>query len=49
MALDLSYKGRSFEPFTFEVERGKIRELCQAIGDKNQIFFRFGCSEGGGL
>ena len=39
MALDLSYKGRSFEPFSFEVERGKIRELCQAIGDKNQIFF----------
>ncbi len=39
MALDMSYKGRSFEPFTFEVERGKIRELCRAIGDDNQIFF----------
>jgi acyl dehydratase len=39
MALDTSYKGRSFDPFTFEVERGKIRELCSAIGDDNQIFF----------
>ena len=39
MALDMSYKGRTFEPFTFEVERGKIRELCRAIGDENQIFF----------
>ena len=39
MALDMSYKGRSFEPFTFTVERGKIRELCLAIGDENQIFF----------
>ena len=39
MALDMSYKGRCFEPFTFEVERGKIRELCLAIGDENQIFF----------
>ena len=33
MALDVSYKGKSFDPFTFEVERGKIREFCQAIGD----------------
>lgn len=39
MALDMSYKGKSFEPFTFEVERAKIRELCLAIGDENQIFF----------
>ncbi len=39
MALDMSYKGRSFDSFTFEVERGKIRELCLAIGDENQIFF----------
>lgn len=38
MALDMSYKGREFEPFTFEVERGKIKELCLAIGDENQIF-----------
>ena len=38
MALDLSYKGKEFEPFTFEVDRAKIRELCIAIGDENQIF-----------
>ena len=38
MALDMSYKGREFDPFTFEVERGKIKELCLAIGDENQIF-----------
>ena len=38
MALDMEYKGREFDPFTFEVERGKIRELCLAIGDENQIF-----------
>jgi len=39
MALDMTYKGKTFEPFTFEVERGKINELCMAIGDENQIFF----------
>ena len=38
MALDMDYKGREFDPFTFEVERAKIRELCLAIGDENQIF-----------
>ena len=39
MALDMSYKGREFDPFTFEVDRAKIKELCLAIGDDNQIFF----------
>jgi acyl dehydratase len=39
MALDMDYKGREFEAFTFTVERGKIKELCKAIGDENQIFF----------
>ena len=38
MALDMDYKGREFDAFTFEAERGKIRELCLAIGDQNQIF-----------
>ena len=38
MALDMDYKGREFDSFTFEVERGKIKELCLAIGDENQIF-----------
>jgi len=39
MGLDLSYKGKDFPSFTFEVERGKIKELCMAIGDDNPIFF----------
>jgi acyl dehydratase len=39
MGLDLHFKGREFPSFTFEVERGKIRELCMAIGDDNPIFF----------
>lgn len=35
---DKSNIGRSFTPFTIEVERGKIRELAQAIGDDNPIY-----------
>jgi acyl dehydratase len=38
MALDMDYKGREFDPFIFTVERGKIKELCLAVGDENQIF-----------
>lgn len=37
--LDLSKEGKEFEPFIFEVERCKIKELCLAIGDNNPIFF----------
>lgn len=37
--LDMSYQKKEFDPFTFEVERCKIKELCQAIGDDNPIFF----------
>lgn len=37
--LDLSAEGREFAPFTYEVERCKIKELCKAIGDTNPIFF----------
>lgn len=37
--LDLSYQGKEFEPYTFEVERGKIKELALAIGDDNSLFF----------
>lgn len=36
--LDLSYQGREFPAFTFEVERSKIKELCMAIGDSNPLF-----------
>jgi acyl dehydratase len=35
---DKSKIGQSFPPFTFEVERGKVRELALAIGDDNPIF-----------
>jgi acyl dehydratase len=35
---DKSMIGRSFAPFTIEVERGKIRELALAIGDENPIY-----------
>lgn len=30
--------GREYPPFTWEVERGKIREMVQAIGDANPIY-----------
>ena len=35
---DKSIIGRSFPPFSIEVERGKIRELALAIGDENPIY-----------
>ena len=35
---DKSKIGQGFPPFTFEVERGKIRELALAIGDDNPIY-----------
>lgn len=35
---DRSKIGWESPPFTWEVERGKIRELVQAIGDKNPIY-----------
>lgn len=38
MALDRSFIGRTFPPFTFEVDKSKIRELAQALGDDNPIF-----------
>lgn len=37
--LDMSYLGKEFPEFTFEVDRSKIKELCLAIGDDNPIFF----------
>ena len=38
MALDKSFIGKSFPPFTFEVDKSKIRELVQALGEDNPIF-----------
>ncbi len=37
--LDMSYEGKEFDSFTYEVERCKIKELCKAVGDSNPIFF----------
>ncbi|HET9922471.1 MAG TPA: MaoC family dehydratase N-terminal domain-containing protein [Ktedonobacteraceae bacterium] len=35
---DKSMIGKSFSPFTIEVERGKVHELALAIGDDNPIY-----------
>ena len=35
---DKSAVGKEFPPYTWEVERGKIREMAQAIGDNNPIY-----------
>ena len=35
---DLSKVGTEFSPIIWEVERGKIREFAQAIGDPNPIY-----------
>lgn len=38
MALDKSFIGKTFPPFFFEVDKSKIRELAQALGDDNPIY-----------
>lgn len=38
MPLDKSFIDKPFAPFTFEVDKSKIRELAQALGDDNPIF-----------
>lgn len=38
MALDKSFIGKTFPPFSFEVDKSKIRELAQALGDDNPIY-----------
>ncbi len=35
---DLSKVGTEYSPITWEVERGKIRELAKAIGDPDPIY-----------
>ena len=37
--IDMDALGREYDPFYFEIERCKIKELCLAIGDKNPIFY----------
>jgi len=36
--MDLSVIGKTFPPYEFHVERGKIREFADAIGDQNPIY-----------
>lgn len=35
---DQSAVGKEYPTFTWEVERGKIRELVEAIGDRNPVY-----------
>ncbi len=37
--IDTSFEGKEYPPFTFEVDRSKIKELALAIGDNNPLFF----------
>ncbi len=39
MPVDKSYIGRSGEPVTMHVERGKIREFARAIKDDDPLYF----------
>ena len=36
--MDQSAVGRSFPPYEFRVERGKIKEFADAIGDTNPVY-----------
>lgn len=36
--LDKSFIGREYETFSFEVEKGRIRQFADAIGDDNPIY-----------
>ena len=36
--MDKSVTGKSFAPYEFRVERGKIREFADSIGDANPIY-----------
>ena len=36
--MDQSAAGKSFAPYEFHVERGKIREFADAVGDPNPIY-----------
>jgi len=37
--IDKSVIGREYPEFSFEVEKGKIREFAAAIGDKNPVYY----------
>lgn len=37
--IDKSFIGKEYPEFSFEVEKGKIREFARAVGDKNPVFY----------
>jgi hypothetical protein len=39
MSVDTKHIGTKFPPFSFTVERGKVREFALAIGDSNPAYF----------
>ncbi len=49
MALDQSFIGKTFPAFTIEVDKSKIRELVQALGDENPIFVDEQAAQAAGL
>jgi acyl dehydratase len=36
--MDPSAAGKTFPPYEFHIERGKVREFADAIGDRNPIY-----------
>lgn len=36
--VDKSMIGKEYPPYSFEVEKGKVREFARAIGDNNPVF-----------
>jgi len=36
--MDMDAAGKTFPPFEFRVERGKIKEFADAVGDKSPIY-----------
>lgn len=49
MTLDKSFVGKTFPPFTYDVDKSKIRELALALGEENPIFFDDEAARSAGL
>jgi acyl dehydratase len=49
VALDKRFIGQKFAPFSFEVDRSKIRELAQALGDDNPVYVDDDAARASGL
>lgn len=37
--IDKSFIGKEYPEFSFEVEKGKIRDFARAVGDKSPVFY----------